>query len=749
MAERREIVQNPVLHLLTSPTSTKPPGGGKDIKRVRDWARYERHRQALLERLAALPKEPATALASHGGRYLIWAGMHGDSIASSHTPDDLFSSNIGTIMKSAWRDGYVIEATDQALVRLAQRVSNAATNPLKCDIYSVERLELFATVLVESNVIDTAWNAASKDDDGLRRFNVRIADYGPDEARSSVVAKLVALAGDNRIRLGNPSSPRPTGDGTEAAPRAGWLAPAAVQGAVHPRRRLPIGFREKESLQELVLSGSVVRWEAIAALRPTQPGVGAEPPLDLPDMSGDPIVGVIDGGYHSNRYADAIAWRQIPALVPTVEAARLHGNRVASVVVDAHLWSNQLLLPQLHCRLGIVQAVPRDGSSLTLLNEETLSHLETAFKAHPDTHVWNLSANVERDCDVYEVSELGHGLAEIARRHEKLLVVSAGNRQDGSSRVAPPADCEAALVVAGRESTAEGSVAGACAVSRTGLGPEGMVKPETSWFSSLRVLGGGVASGTSFATPLVSRLAAHTWQNLSKPSPDMVKALLLNASDLKKYSPEMGFGSPIRPELPWNCASNSAVVAWQADLKAYQSYYWDGLRVPPSLLVNGKFKGRAKLVAILSPYTDIEGHNYFQTRLSAGLYFQAGEIGDEENKKLAGCINPKKLETAARRDDNKWDPVRVYERDCRGRGAGITIPGDQPELRVGARLYWRDTYKYSDEFMRQTPCRVTFVVTLESRDSEADTYNEFRRIMAEEVVSAVVEQDVEIDDLDI
>ena len=51
--------------------------------------------------------------------------------------------------------------------------------------------------------------------------------------------------------------------------------------------------------------------------------------------------------------------------------------------------------------------------------------------------------------------------------------------------------------------------------------------------------------------------------------------------------------------------------------------------------------------------------------------------------------------------------------------------------------------------MQTTPCDVTFVVTLESGDPDADTYNEFRRIMAEEVVSAVVEQEVEVDDLDI
>ncbi|MNY19779.1 hypothetical protein D3C86_1532280 [compost metagenome] len=110
-------------------------------------------------------------------------------------------------------------------------------------------------------------------------------------------------------------------------------------------------------------------------------------------------------------------------------------------------------------------------------------------------------------------------------------------------------------------------------------------------------------------------------------------------------------------------------------------------------------------------------------------------------------MNPQEIETAARRDDNKWDPVRVYERDCR-RTSGVAIPGDQPSLQVYSRLFWRDTYRYDTAHLQATPCNVTFVVSLEAADPDADTYNEFRRIMAEEVVSAVVEQDVEIDEED-
>lgn len=738
----RAIVQNPVLRLLTRPVRERPDARGKDRSRITDPQRFASHRTHLLERLKTLPGEPARQRAVHAGRYLIWAGMHADSLANSHTPSDLFSSDTGAIMRMAWRDGYVIEVSDQALANLAQRASAPRTAAHECDIYSVNRLAVFAEMLASDDHLGEAWRSARPDGAGLRRFNVRLARYETADAQASVAATLTQLLAENRARLGDPN---PSDGAIDAVARTEkWLAPAEARGALQPRQRLSLALQDRDTLRELVLTGSITRWEPIAALRPTEPGEGPEPPIDLPNMGGDPIVGVIDGGYHARRYLPVVAWRQTPPLIVDNEAAREHGNKVASVVVDAHLWSNQLQMPELLCRLGVVQAVPREDTSLTLLNDATLRHLDGAFAAHPDTHVWNLSANLERECDAFEVSELGHGLTELARRHNKLLVISAGNRLDDSLRVAPPADCEAALVVAGRQHDRDGVVAGACGVSRTGLGPEGMLKPETSWFSSLRVLGGSVASGTSFAAPLVSRLAAHTWQNLDAPSPDMVKALLINASDLDEYSHAMGFGSPVRPELPWNCAPNAAVVAWHQDMTYMQRYYWTGIRIPPSLIHNGRFKGRAKLVAILAPHVDIEGHHYFQTRLEAGLYHRGVKRGREVNVQLAGCMNPSQMEADARRDDNKWDPVRVYERDCRST-TGVTLAGTQPQLLVGARLYWRDTYRYSAEFMRDTPCRATFVVMLESRDPDAETYNEFRRIMAETVESAVVEQDIEVD----
>ena len=74
-----------------------------------------------------------------------------------------------------------------------------------------------------------------------------------------------------------------------------------------------------------------------------------------------------------------------------------------------------------------------------------------------------------------------------------------------------------------------------------GPGPDGMLKPDLSWFSTLRVIGGGTARGSSYATPLVSGLAAHTFANLKEPTPDLVRALLINLAEQEAHKARLGW----------------------------------------------------------------------------------------------------------------------------------------------------------------------------------------------------------------
>jgi len=748
MPDSRRVVQNPVLKLLTLPAREGITARGKNESRIKPKVFLERQR-LIIARMKALRSDDSTLRATHGSKVLVWIGLDEDSQAPTLTPGDLFSSNSGAPLLFAWRDGYVAEFSAMAFSRLETAVSQATTPAIRSDIYGVDRVELFSTVLLDAERMKREWAQAARSRTGDRLFSLRLPAFLDERARASVVERVGALAESGDIRLPAGGRANFIGEPNDVSLNDRWLTPSQMPQelqALATRRSFTVAVPTMAALQDLILSGSVARWEAVVPLTPTVPGAGAEPDTSLLVMEDAPIVGVIDGGYRGSRYAKAVAWRQMPPLVSDHAAASDHGNRVSSLVVDAHLWSNRLDLPQLQCRIGVVQAVPKLGSGIGLLDTDIVSHIENAFKSHPETHIWNLSANIDKDCDEYEVSDLGRGLARISRENNKLLIVSAGNRNPDGKKIAPPADCEAALVVSGRDNDKSGIVSGPCSKSRVGYGPEGMLKPETSWFSSHRVVGGELVQGTSFAAPLVSRLAAHTWNNLEEPNPDLVKALLLSACDLDTYQADLGFGSPIRPEFPWVCPSNAAVLAWTVTMSAQQRYYWTGIRIPPSLIKGGRFVGRAKLVAILAPEISEEGHHYFQNRLETNLAFRkTNSDGTWDPVPVVGCINPKQRELDARRDDNKWDPVRVYAKDCSKRG--IAVSGTQPSLHVYARTFWRDSFKYGGEFKKTLESKVSFVVVLESTDPQADTYNEFRRIMAENVVSATIEQNIEIDDL--
>jgi len=747
MAQPRDVVQNPLLRLKTRAVTDGVTGRSKDASKIIPSV-YALRRAHLIERLAYFRAAPERLGATHGDRVMMWAKMDSDSQATSHTPHDLFSADVQANMVAAWRDGYIVEFSISAFDLVASRVAQPGRDAQRCDIFRIEDLDLFANVLGTKGRVERSWSSAAEDETGRRTFNVRLPGFFGAKARASVSQSFIQFAAEDLVALS--SSAVSAGLlGYDAGERRPTWLPASrfgeeLQALADSGAILPLGFRSPDTLAALIASGNIVRWEPVASLRSTLPGAGPEPETHLPSLEGEPIIGMIDGGYHSSRYQNAVAWSLTPVLVPDHLAARNHGNKVASLLIDAHLWSNQLVLPQLHCRIGVVQAVPDTGVQAPFPDQEGLAHVERAFREHPETHVWNLSANFDRDCDDMEVSELGHGLSLLARRYDKLLIISAGNRSD-TSRVAPPADCEAALIVGGRAHDGAGQPAGPCEASRTGLGPEGMLKPEASWFSAHRVLGGGVETGTSYAAPLVSRLAAHTWQNLAHPSPDLVKALLLSSCDLDRYTPEMGFGSPISPQLPWVCPDNAAIVAWTAEITALQRYYWAGVRVPRSLIHDGRFVGRAKLVAILHPVLQMDGHHYMSTRLEAGIQYKApNNSGKLVNRALVGPLNPNDREIDARVLDHKWDPVRVYSRRWTASN-GPRLMGEQPEVQVYARMFWRNQFMYDEAYIRGHTARVSFVVMLEADDPQAETYNEFRRIMAENVETALVSQDIEID----
>lgn len=345
--------------------------------------------------------------------------------------------------------------------------------------------------------------------------------------------------------------------------------------------------------------------------------------------------------------------------------------------MQGHDWNKNLKLTPLYCQVGTVQAVPKHGSSVFVDLQNLVAYLDGLMGAATNTRVWNFSLNIKEDCPLDGVHSLSHDIAMLARKHEVLPIISVGNKPGG--HIQPPADCEAAITVGGRQHDTNGNPAGECGVSLSGPGPSCMLKPDLTHFSKVRVIGGTVAEGTSFSTALTSPVAAHTMARLRDASPDLVKALLLHNSDRDAFDAKLGLGTPAVDPLPWECRPGFVTLQWTEQLRPGAAFYWE-IPIPASLCKIGKLKGAGALTAILNPHpmvSEIAGMNYFSARLETALQFERGvtDNGDAKFYNLLGSLEKDRLtEQQARELNHKWSPVRHHKRSFPN---GVQFDGDK------------------------------------------------------------------------
>jgi hypothetical protein len=110
-----------------------------------------------------------------------------------------------------------------------------------------------------------------------------------------------------------------------------------------------------------------------------------------------------------------------------------------------------------------VQAIAKIDMNPQPTTEQFINYLrEVAVKTKGISSVWNLSFNQIIPSDSNdEISHLGHGINSVAREFSILPVISIGNvSKNNITKLCPPADCEAALTISGRQSNRNGDVGG-------------------------------------------------------------------------------------------------------------------------------------------------------------------------------------------------------------------------------------------------------------------------------------------------
>lgn len=630
-------VLNPVLTLRKEPVPETATGGGKgEAAIVADRLEQQRHElSASCERIAGSAAKRPT----HAGRLHLVADMFPDSLAPSWTPHTLFGEQDGCRLVAPMRNGYLVEANAAQLSALARTIRDASTIERRVAISRVASIRAFEQRdMLRGRTIDELWSAAEEVEGG-KAFIMWLAPFRDTEARSSVLQALAAAENEKTLLATFPAVLLPPPGPVEANAAApimlrgqSGLARAARRYRQQGVARTFIAVPSKAAFQRIVGSGASFRMDPVRRIEVTAPGAGAEPSPPLPNVASQPVVAFVDGGLSARSYMPLEAWRA-PPLIRDGASDSSHGNRIASLLVHAHAWNSNLDLPQLVCRLGTVQAIPRENSNTAANPEQLIQYLRQVVQRSPDTKVWNMSFNeVAPNLDPEEVSYLGHEIGIIAREFGILPVISIGNKRAGNSELmCPPADCEAALTVGGRAHGPNGEPAGTCPVSLLGPAPGGMLKPDLSWFSRLRMLGGSVQMGSSYAATLVSSLAAHTFSNLKEPTPDLVRALLINSTGGDTHHQALGWGTPWDGTFPWACAPGTVTLAWKGKLRPGYAYYWNDIPIPPELVHNGRLRGRGRLTAILNPVlSDLTGANYFSSRLQVALQYvkRDGSIGN-------------------------------------------------------------------------------------------------------------------------
>ena len=534
---------NPVLSFMRKPSPSTVTGGGKSAKNIVN-ARLQLQQEKLSNSVLEIAK---TSRVDHGGMTHLIARMFDDSHAPSWTPTDIFGAGSGCRVVAPAHDGYLIEISTSDFSALASNIKRTKTVNEKVDVSRVSEVALFNSREVLRNLeSSTLWSESEKLASG-GDFNIWLLPFFDSKARRSVAASLLSIHKQHKLSFGDIEfSVDSKKDTTQEEHDEEYLRSVLDIYIKTGYATTSVRLRSEEALKALVTSGTIYRVDPVTPVGlVSSPGTGLEPspPFSKDDL---PTVLVIDGGVNAASYKH-LQTAKITVLVNDAHADIKHGNQVVSLICQAHSWNNNRALPPLNCKFISAQAIAKRGAPKSPSLRQLVSYLKSIAKdTAPHSKVWNMSFNQEKPTlSKHEVSYLGHQISKIAREFGILPIISIGNIQKlGDKALCPPADCEAALTVSGRIAKNDGTPGAACSNSLKGPAPAGMIKPDLSWFSTLRMIGGVIETGTSFSTPLVSSLAAHTFRNLKSPTPDLVRALLINTSELHSHDNSLGWGTP-------------------------------------------------------------------------------------------------------------------------------------------------------------------------------------------------------------
>lgn len=423
----------------------------------------------------------------------------------------------------------------------------------------------------------------------------------------------------------------------------------------------------------------------------------------IDDVSSGPTraaaVGILDSGVDSTLLAP---WTLATEIYdPPSYQDPLHGTFVAGLVAAcASLNPLDTCFPSDAASFIDAQVLPAGP-----IDEATLmTRIDDALAKHAGTvKVWNCSFGNADQLDPLEYGVLANQMDRWSEQYGVLFVQAAGNYADTPSRTWPPdpsvtindgisspAEAVHSLAVGSLSHRGGAAPFGApSSYSRRGPSFGGQQKPDLChWSGDLDLAGSingtGISSispsnetsesvGTSFATPIVSSIAANVWEELSaapdmpEVTPALVKGLLVHSASLDNAVPAIhqhfyGAGVPSGNLASLFDAENCFTTVHQVDL----SSTW--MRTPfpmPDCLFTDAGKLRAEITMTLSYSPKIDeafGEECVRTSVEAsfGVVSQGTKGPTISGKVPEDRPSGGYAWEAQRIAEGKWAPIKTH-----------------------------------------------------------------------------------------
>jgi subtilase family protein len=623
----------------------------------------------------------------------------------------------------------------------------------------------------------------------VHRFEQRLRDLGgvvavPFAARTFKFGQApLALSIDLRTRGGTVSLP------SLALPEEGEEElDLEAQSALDLSAPAERSVSRHQSLLDLLSNEPLVRRIEPPLRLEATPSRSVQVPraVTLPRPARDqsyPVVGVIDGGIA--RMVALDPWRAGGGdFLPDADKDEEHGSFIAGLLVGAGALNPEVAdrFERVPCRFYDIDLLPRRDllSRYYRTPDDFFDQLDEQIaraKTEHGVRIFNMSLGSPGLRQGHGYSSFAAQVDRIAKEHDVIFVVSAGNLRGAEARPPWPDDADDALqMLAARTVVDERIIAPAehlygCTVtalnppglpgvvadvpttySRRGPGAGGARKPDMcqiggatrrdgnrSGLFSIGVDGGLVdGSGTSYAAPLVAATISaldHRLQGrapretllalpvhyATRPAPMLAKPLRTVARDF------VGFGVPPHAEACLTDVPHSITLVFSDVLPPKRElsfvFTW-----PRSLTTEaGKCRGRVDVTLAYTPPVDAAFDAECQrVQLEAHLYQLEEKTDDEGNVKedsqsrLHHSDNalPEHLAYTERyllESGLKWTPIKRYERKI---PRGI---GSRGEWRLALKSVVRAGVIYPEEGIN-----FTLIMTISDPGNIAPIYDEVR-----------------------